>query len=110
VFLLPGALDNPKLPQAFADSLTMGSGQFCTNPGLLIGLKSDKLQAFVAPCRHHRRQAGHHHADPGHPQSLHQRREALAGIAGVSLKAAGQGTDAPCGAQAFLYQVPASAS
>ena len=47
VFLLPGALQsNQALPQAFADSLTLGAGQFCTNPGLLIALDSPALQQF----------------------------------------------------------------
>lgn len=108
VFLLPGALDNAKLPQAFADSLTMGAGQFCTNPGLLIGLKSDKLQAFVAAA------AGSLGAKPAATMltpGIHKAYvngvKGLAGIDGVSQLAAGQTTEAPCAAQAFLYQVDA---
>ena len=108
VFLLPGALDNAKLPQAFADSLTMGAGQFCTNPGLLIGLKSDKLQAFVAAA------AGSLGAKPAATMltpGIHKAYvngvKGLAGIEGVSQQAAGQTTEAPCAAQAFLYQVDA---
>jgi 2,5-dioxopentanoate dehydrogenase len=108
VFLLPGALDNAKLPQAFADSLTMGAGQFCTNPGLLIGLKSDKLQAFVDAA------AGSLGAKPAATMltpGIHKAYvngvKGLAGIEGVSQKAAGQTTEAPCAAQAFLYQVDA---
>jgi NADP-dependent aldehyde dehydrogenase len=69
VFLLPGALDNPKLPQAFADSLTLGAGQFCTNPGGQAASLRRRRR------RHHRRQACADHADPGHPQSLHHRRQ-----------------------------------
>ncbi|USX13569.1 aldehyde dehydrogenase (NADP(+)) [Oxalobacteraceae bacterium OTU3CAMAD1] len=108
VFLLPGALDNAKLPQAFADSLTMGAGQFCTNPGLLIGLKSDKLQAFVAAA------AGSLGAKPAATMltpGIHKAYvngvKGLAGIEGVSQEAAGLTTEAPCAAQAFLYQVDA---
>jgi NADP-dependent aldehyde dehydrogenase len=108
VYLLPGALDNAKLPQAFADSLTMGAGQFCTNPGLLIGLKSDKLQAFVAAA------AGTIGAKgaatmltPGIHKAYVNGVKTLAGVNGVQQVAAGQGTDAPCAAQAFLYQVDA---
>jgi alpha-ketoglutaric semialdehyde dehydrogenase len=108
VFLLPGSLDNVKLPQSFADSLTMGAGQFCTNPGLLIGLKSDKLQAFVAAA------AGSLSAKgastmltPGIHKAYVNGVTGLAGIEGVSQLAAGQTTDAPCAAQAFLYQVDA---
>src|SRR5690606_11670221 len=48
VFLLPGALatGGAKLAGAFVDSLTMGVGQFCTNPGLVIGLAGAQLDAF----------------------------------------------------------------
>jgi 2,5-dioxopentanoate dehydrogenase len=33
--------------QTFAASITLGMGQFCTNPGLLIGLKSEALDNFI---------------------------------------------------------------
>ncbi|WP_432708147.1 aldehyde dehydrogenase (NADP(+)) [Pedobacter sp.] len=38
VFVLPGALkqNNNKIALGYVQSLTMGAGQFCTNPGLLI--------------------------------------------------------------------------
>jgi NADP-dependent aldehyde dehydrogenase len=86
----------------------MGAGQFCTNPGLLIGLKSDKLQAFVAAA------AGSLSAKPASTMltpGIHKAYvngvSGLAGIDGVSQQAAGQTTEAPCAAQAFLYQVDA---
>lgn len=49
VFLLPGALDTnaDALGTAFAGSLTMGSGQFCTNPGLVFGVAGAGLDRFV---------------------------------------------------------------
>ncbi len=47
VIILPGALENVEvLAQQYAASITLGSGQFCTNPGLLLGLESSKLDAF----------------------------------------------------------------
>jgi len=30
-----------------ASSITLGSGQFCTNPGLILGIKSDSLNRFI---------------------------------------------------------------
>jgi 2,5-dioxopentanoate dehydrogenase len=38
VFVLPGAMQErgEKIAQGFAGSLTLGVGQFCTNPGLLV--------------------------------------------------------------------------
>ena len=49
VFLLPGALQQraPQIAEAFVTALTMGVGQFCTNPGLVFGMKSDGLQQFM---------------------------------------------------------------
>ena len=49
VFLLPSALKEKSgaLASGFANSLAMGAGQFCTNPGLVIGLAGDDLDNFV---------------------------------------------------------------
>ncbi|MDT4828042.1 Alpha-ketoglutaric semialdehyde dehydrogenase [compost metagenome] len=49
VFLLPQALAaRPEaLAQGFADSLTMGAGQFCTNPGLVLAIDGPDLGRFV---------------------------------------------------------------
>ncbi|GGF20274.1 aldehyde dehydrogenase (NADP(+)) [Williamsia phyllosphaerae] len=50
VFPLPGALATrgADLGTAFAASLTLGSGQFCTNPGLVIGVEGAGLDEFVS--------------------------------------------------------------
>ena len=50
VVLLPGALAAraEAMGSAFVGSLTMGSGQFCTNPGLVIALDGPDLDRFVA--------------------------------------------------------------
>jgi len=49
VLLLPGALKNraEKIAADFVTSLTMGVGQFCTNPGFLIALDSPALEQFI---------------------------------------------------------------
>jgi NADP-dependent aldehyde dehydrogenase len=49
VLLLPGALAErgADLGKAFVGSLTMGAGQFCTNPGLLLAVPGPGLDAFV---------------------------------------------------------------
>ncbi|TFH87816.1 aldehyde dehydrogenase (NADP(+)), partial [Billgrantia azerbaijanica] len=49
VFLLPEALAARRqaIAEGFVASLTLGAGQFCTNPGLLIGLSGPSLDAFV---------------------------------------------------------------
>ena len=50
VFMLANTLEqNPQgLASGFVGSLTMGAGQFCTSPGLVIGLAGDKLNEFMA--------------------------------------------------------------
>ncbi|MFC3282176.1 aldehyde dehydrogenase (NADP(+)) [Litchfieldella rifensis] len=49
VFLLPEALKHrvDDIAESFVASLTMGAGQFCTNPGLLIGIQGPELEAFI---------------------------------------------------------------
>jgi 2,5-dioxopentanoate dehydrogenase len=53
VFLFGGALANraDDLGRAFVASLTMGSGQFCTNPGLVIAVDGPELDAFITAAR-----------------------------------------------------------
>jgi 2,5-dioxopentanoate dehydrogenase len=49
VLLLPDALekDAKGLATKYAASITLGMGQFCTNPGLLFGVSSSALDAFA---------------------------------------------------------------
>jgi 2,5-dioxopentanoate dehydrogenase len=49
VFLLPEKLNTEAGATAkmYAASITLGSGQFCTNPGLIIGIESEGLKTFI---------------------------------------------------------------
>lgn len=49
VFLLPQALQQnaESIAQGFFTSLTMGTGQFCVNPGLVIAIDDESLAAFL---------------------------------------------------------------
>ena len=49
VVLLPAALKarTDEIAKGFIASLTMGAGQFCTNPGLVIALRGPALDAFI---------------------------------------------------------------
>jgi len=53
VFLLPGMLENAAADVAkqYAASLTLGVGQFCTNPGLLFAPDHPSLPAFLEALR-----------------------------------------------------------
>jgi len=49
VFLLPERLsdDAASIASQYVDSVNLGVGQFCTNPGIVIGIKSKALDEFV---------------------------------------------------------------
>ena len=49
VVLLPNALTKQAdaLAKTYAKSITLGTGQFCTNPGLILGIKGDTLDRFI---------------------------------------------------------------
>ncbi len=49
VFLLPGALSQRSLhiAEGLAQSVCLGVGQFCTNPGLVFGIRSGDLDHFI---------------------------------------------------------------
>ncbi|MGV7246609.1 aldehyde dehydrogenase (NADP(+)) [Caballeronia sp. M23-90] len=50
VLLFPNALKNrgAAIGKAFASSLALGAGQFCTNPGLVLAVDGPDLDAFIA--------------------------------------------------------------
>jgi len=50
VILFPHALEQrgEAIAQAFVQSLTLGAGQFCTNPGLILAMQGPALERFVA--------------------------------------------------------------
>ena len=50
VILFPHALADraPDIATAFVQSLTLGAGQFCTNPGLVLAIDGPALDTFVA--------------------------------------------------------------
>ncbi|MDN7560790.1 aldehyde dehydrogenase (NADP(+)) [Burkholderia orbicola] len=50
VLLFPHALEQrgDEIVQAFVQSLTLGAGQFCTNPGLILAVDGPALDGFVA--------------------------------------------------------------
>jgi alpha-ketoglutaric semialdehyde dehydrogenase len=50
VFLLPEKLaaETESLAKQMAGSITLGMGQFCTNPGLMVAINSDGLDNFIS--------------------------------------------------------------
>lgn len=49
VFILPEkvATESESLAKQMAGSITLGMGQFCTNPGLIIAIDSESLERFI---------------------------------------------------------------
>ncbi|MFI5185854.1 MAG: aldehyde dehydrogenase (NADP(+)) [Chitinophagales bacterium] len=49
VFLLPEKLKQSaaEIAKLYSGSITLGVGQFCTNPGLIIGVDNNDLQTFI---------------------------------------------------------------
>ena len=49
VFLMPAALTAraEAIGRGFADSLTLGAGQFCTNPGMVVTIGDENVQRFI---------------------------------------------------------------
>lgn len=49
VIVLPNAIKEKGdyWAKQYAGSITLGAGQFCTNPGLILGLEDDAFKAFV---------------------------------------------------------------
>lgn len=48
IFLFPSALekDAETIAKGFVDSVTLGVGQFCTNPGIVIGIEGSGFERF----------------------------------------------------------------
>jgi NADP-dependent aldehyde dehydrogenase len=105
-FILPGALAEigASLAQGFVDSLTLGAGQFCTNPGLVIGLAGEQLDAFrrAAAAALPGKGAGTM-LSAGIHKAYQDGIERRSSIAGVQLVARGNAEGAGCAAQAALY-------
>ncbi|GAA2261826.1 aldehyde dehydrogenase (NADP(+)) [Glycomyces scopariae] len=107
VFLLPGALaDAPgDLARGFAASAVLGSGQFCTNPGLVFARNGTGLDAFLETAA---AAFGATAAQPmltdGIRAAYEAGRDRLAAVPGVELLARGTGEPAPA-----LYRADAAA-
>ncbi|WP_426164552.1 aldehyde dehydrogenase (NADP(+)) [Pseudoduganella sp. R-31] len=110
VFMLPAVLaaNAEALGAAFVESLTMGVGQFCTNPGLVIGVAGPDFDRFAAAAAAALQPKG---AGTMLTAGIHKAYESgvgrLSDAAGVKLLALGQQEGAGCAAQAALFRVDA---
>ncbi|WP_347302795.1 aldehyde dehydrogenase (NADP(+)) [Croceibacterium sp. TMG7-5b_MA50] len=112
VLLMPEALKarGAALGTAFVASLTMGAGQFCTNPGLLLAVEGEGLDAFLDAARAAMGDApASTMLTPGIHAAYNEGVEELAKHAKVETIARGQaGQGVTCG-QAALFATTAEA-
>ena len=111
VVVLPGALaaeDIGALASAYVASLTLGAGQFCTNPGLLFLPEGEDGEAFLAAAGNAVATAsGQRMLSEGIAQAYVKGTSALRELAGVSHVAEGTPGDDPTAPAPMLTQAPA---
>jgi NADP-dependent aldehyde dehydrogenase len=110
MFLLPDALarNARQIAAGFVDSLTLGAGQFCTNPGLVVALEGDDLNAFCdAAATALQAKAAGTMLTPGIHAAYNHGVERLGNAKDVALLARGQSGAAACAGQAALFATDA---
>ena len=104
ILVLEGALASraAELGKAFVASLTMGSGQFCTNPGLVIAVDGPGLDAFVEAAKEAvEAAAATPMLTPGIAASYADGVEALRGAASLVARGVSADSDTLCRAALF---------
>ncbi|MBK4722653.1 aldehyde dehydrogenase (NADP(+)) [Azospirillum sp. YIM DDC1] len=112
VFLMPAVLAAraDALGKGFVASLTMGAGQFCTNPGILLGVDGPDLDRFLAAAVD---ALGGSAASTMLTPAIHAAYDSgvarLSGSAAVATLARGMACNGPNQAQAALFETTADA-
>lgn len=112
VVLLPAALAarGEAIAAGYVGSLTLGAGQFCTNPGLVLGIEGPPLDAFMAAAAE--RLAGmapQVMLTAGIHRTYEEGRARLAGAADVTTVAEGQPASGPTHGQAAIFSMTGAA-
>jgi 2,5-dioxopentanoate dehydrogenase len=112
VFVLPGALaaKADAIAQGLAASATLGVGQFCTNPGLVVTLASPAAESFI-------QKAGSHFEaskagtmlTSGIKNAYDTGVDRLRQVEGVSVAASGAAAEGSCAGTAYLLRASAEA-
>ncbi|WP_417228285.1 aldehyde dehydrogenase (NADP(+)) [Amphritea sp.] len=111
VFLLPQAMASrgAELAEGFIGSLSMGAGQFCTNPGLLLAVRGEALDNFLqAASKAIVNVAAQTMLTPGIHKAYLQGVSALANNAKVKLQGCGEIRLAPNLCQTHLFTTTAN--
>jgi NADP-dependent aldehyde dehydrogenase len=111
MFLLADALKQgaAKIGAAFVDSLVLGSGQFCTNPGLVIALEGEALEQFCdAAATALQTKVGSTMLTPGIHAAYGKGVKKLEESSGVKLVVRGQEGSSACAGRAALFRTDAA--
>lgn len=111
VLLLPAALAGrtESLATNFAGSLQLGAGQFCTNPGLILGLASTALSRFAELAAEALARAeAQTMLTPGIHQAYQEGVETLSRVEGVENLVTGRDSTGPNDCQPRLFRTTAS--
>jgi 2,5-dioxopentanoate dehydrogenase len=112
VFLLPAALARraDAIGRAFVGSLTMGAGQFCTNPGLVLAVEGPGLDAFLAAAATALAETpAQTMLTPGICEAYRRGTEHLRRHGAVAVVAEGRAVSGPTQGQAALFVTDAAA-
>ncbi|MGK3126132.1 aldehyde dehydrogenase (NADP(+)) [Candidatus Pantoea formicae] len=106
MLLLPGALQQrtETLARGYVDSLTLGCGQFCTNPGVVFACDGEDFERFVQhACDALRQKPSATMLTPAIALACEQHAAALAALKGVERLAVGQKKHGPNQGQPQLF-------
>jgi alpha-ketoglutaric semialdehyde dehydrogenase len=110
LFLLADAMEQraEAIAQGFVDSLTLGAGQFCTNPGLVIALEGGALDRFCnTAATALQAKPASTMLTPGIHSAFNAGVERLQAAPSVQLLARGQAGSSACAGQAALFRTDA---
>lgn len=111
VFVLPGALKErgSQIAQGLSGSVTLGVGQFCTNPGVVMTLASDEAEDFITQTGKHLSEVGSGTMlTSGIKKAYASGVEKFKGVSEVAEVAHGNGEESDFKGQAHLLRTTAS--
>jgi NADP-dependent aldehyde dehydrogenase len=111
VFVMPGALAAraESIANSFVESVTLGVGQFCTNPGLVIVLNGPHTQGFIdAAAQALARKGAQTMLTAGIAAAYREGVAQRAETSGVKSVAQGTASDASCSALPALFTTTAA--
>lgn len=110
LFILPGALKERSevLAEGLFNSVTLGVGQFCTNPGLFFVIASDDAETFMKNlARRFSTGSPGTMLSPTIRNNYDEGRNRLLSLEGVDLVAHGEHVDSACAGRSALFRTTA---